>query len=287
MQTDLFGKTRYRVNLHMHTTLSDGVKTPAQAAQIYRAAGYDAIAITDHWTYGEPGELEDMTVLSGCEYNVKVCNTRDGLFHIVGAGMLRDPEIPHDADAQTIINLVRQAGGLVILAHPAWSLNSPAQILPLEHVDVTEIYNSVSGVHMSRRPDSGLIVDMLGAQGRFYPLIADDDVHYYDGDECMSWIMVEALDRTRESLLHAIRNGCFYATQGPEVHIRREEKELVVRCSPCREILFCSDWVWSKRVFTGNGLTEARYLPVAEEHFVRAEVTDENGKRAWTNCVLL
>lgn len=287
MQTDLFGKTRYRVNLHMHTTLSDGLKTPAQAAQLYRAAGYDAIAITDHWTFGEPGELEDMTVLSGCEYNMLSSNTRDGLFHIVGVGMQRNPEIPHDADVQTVINSIRQVGGLVILAHPAWSLNSPAQILPLEHVDLTEIYNSVSGVHMSRRPDSGLIVDMLGAQGRIYPLIADDDAHYYDNDACMSWIMVEALDRTRESLLHAIRNGQFYATQGPEVHIRREGAELVVHCSPCREILFLSDCAWSRRVFAGEGLTEAHYLPVEAEHFVRAEVTDENGRRAWTNCVLL
>lgn len=271
----------------MHTTLSDGKKSPVEAAQIYRDAGYDAIAITDHWSFGEAGEFEDMTILSGAEYNIFDSNTRDGLFHIVGVGMQNDPELRADSDAQTAIDAIRKAGGLAILAHPAWSLNTPAQILPLKNVDVTEIYNSVSGVHMSRRPDSGLIVDMLGAQGRFYPLIADDDTHYYDGEECMSWIMVQAFDRTRSSLLRAIRNGNFYATQGPEVHLLREGDEFVVRCSPCREIVFLSDWVWSPRCFTGEGLTEARYTPREEETFIRAEVTDASGRRAWTNCVVI
>lgn len=287
LQTDLFGKMRYRINLHMHTTLSDGVMSPAEAAQRYREAGYDAIAITDHWSFGEADELGDMLILSGAEYNINDSNTRDGLFHIVGVGMHTAPELRADADAQTAINAIRKAGGLVILAHPAWSLNSPAQILPLKGVDVLEIYNSVSGVHMSRRPDSGLIVDMLGAQGRFYPLIADDDTHYYDGDDRMSWIMAEASDCTRESLLRAIRNGHFYATQGPEVHLLRDGDEFIVRCSPCREIVFLSDCVWSPRCFAGNGLTEARYKPRPEETFIRAEVTDENGRRAWTNCVVI
>lgn len=48
MYTDLLGRKRMKVNLHMHTTLSDGRVTPERAAEIYRAAGYDLIAVTDH-----------------------------------------------------------------------------------------------------------------------------------------------------------------------------------------------------------------------------------------------
>ena len=287
MYTDLFGNTRCRVNLHTHTTLSDGARSPAEVARLYHDAGYDALALTDHWTYGEAGEFEGMTILSGAEYNVKVCSTRQGLFHIVGVGMTQDPELPFQSTTQEIIDGLRPVGGLVILAHPAWSLNTPAQILPLKYVDATEIYNTVSGVHMSRRPDSGLIVDMLGAQGRLYPLIADDDAHFYDNDCCRSWIMVQTDDNRREALLHAVRTGRFYATQGPEVHLWREGDEMVVRCSPCEEIGFLSDWVISRRMFTGHGLTEARYRIDPNEHYVRAEVTDCEGRRAWTNCVAL
>ncbi len=287
MQKDMFGQTRYRVNLHTHTTLSDGHKTPAEAAQIYREAGYDAIAFTDHWSFGEAGDMDGMLILSGAEYNILNANTREGLFHIVGVGMAKDPEMSPDADAQAAIDAIHRAGGLAIIAHPAWSLNTPEQILNLQNGDVTEIYNTVSGLHMSRRPDSGLIVDMLGAKGRFYPLVADDDAHYYDGDECRSWIMVAAESCTREALIRAIRAGDFYATQGPEVHISRKENEILLRCSPADEIVFYSDWVWSPRVFTGKELTEARYCIDPREHFIRAEVTDSAGNRAWTNCMMI
>ena len=62
---------------------------------------------------------------------------------------------------------------------------------------------------------------------------------------------------------------------------------MVVTCSPCSEIVFLSDMVWSRRVFEGDGITEARYSICEGEHFVRAEVTDARGRRGWTNCVIL
>ena len=287
MQTDLFGKTRYRVNLHTHTTRSDGAKTPKEAIELYRTEGYDAIALTDHWVYGSSFVAENgLLVLSGIEYDTKTL-TSDGHFHIVGIGLSEPATLDESATVQEMIDTVKNAGGLAVLAHPAWSLNSPAQILPLRGVDATEIYNSVSGVHMSRRPDSSLIVDMLGTQGRFYPLIADDDTHYYDTDACASWIMVEAAACTEEAILDAVRKGDFYATRGPEVHLRKEGDEVVVYSSPVNEIVFLSNQPFSRRVFEGEGITEARYRPLETETFIRATVRDKNGKEAWTNALPL
>lgn len=288
MYKDIFGKNRIKVNLHTHTTESDGERTPDEVAQIYRDHGYDAIAITDHWNYGEEHICDNgLLVLSGVEYNIYNVSSKDGLFHIVGVGMEHEPEIDKSASAQDAINAIRAAGGLAVIAHPAWSLNTPAHIMALEGGEATEIYNSISGVHMSRRPDSSLIVDMLGAIGRFYPLLATDDAHHYDNDHCYSWIMAEAEECSREAILSAVREQRFYATQGPEIHMWREGDEFVVRCSPCKEIVFFSDMVWTPRVFVGEGITEARYTPRSAETFIRAEVMDENGKRAWTNCVVL
>ena len=48
MYKDIFGKTRQKVGLHIHTTNSDGRATPEESAEIYKAHGYDAIAFTDH-----------------------------------------------------------------------------------------------------------------------------------------------------------------------------------------------------------------------------------------------
>jgi len=38
----------YKVNMHSHTNLSDGVQTPDQIKEIYSAHGYSAVAFTEH-----------------------------------------------------------------------------------------------------------------------------------------------------------------------------------------------------------------------------------------------
>lgn len=287
MQIDLFGKKRFKVNLHTHTTHSDGRKTPEEAIACYKAAGYDAIALTDHWYFGKGYDADGLTVLSGAEYNTPTQDCREGVYHIVGVGMRYEPSLTRDASPQKIIDEIHAAGGLADIAHPAWSLNTPAQIMALQHIDYTEIYNTVSGLYMSRRPDSSLIIDMLAAEGRVYPLVADDDTHHYDGDECVSYIMVEAEDNSPASLLPAIREGRFYASQGPEIHMWREENEMVVRSSPVCEVVFHSNLVWAPRVFRGEALTEVRYKLREKESFIRAEVIDRDGKHAWSNIITI
>ena len=286
MQLDLYGKKRYKVNLHMHTSDSDGRVSQKEAIRRYREAGYDALAITDHWVTKFTGEEDGMVLLSGGEYNTSYRDAAQGVYHILGIGFDRAPEgIALNDPPQKIIDAIHQVGGYVVLAHPAWSLNTPEQILALRDVDATEIYNSVSGVHFSRRPDSSLIVDMIGTYGRYYPLIADDDTHFYDNDDCVAWIMVEAEAGDAKTLMDAIRRGDFYATQGPEVHLYRDGEDFVVRSSPCSEIRYFSNSVYTERVFYGDGITEARYQPTPAERFIRAEVVDKNGKSAWSQII--
>ena len=79
MQLDLFGRKRQKVNLHMHTTRSDGQYSPATALRAYRNEGYDAVALTDHWRYGAGGNDEGMTVLSGAEYNLDGSTGKNGV----------------------------------------------------------------------------------------------------------------------------------------------------------------------------------------------------------------
>ena len=287
MYIDLLGKKRQKVNLHTHTSRSDGRVSPEQAIARYRENGYDAIALTDHWVRSECYDDNGMTILGGAEYNIGSHDSTTGVYHILGLGVTRDIDADKTSAPQQIIDAIHAAGGLAVLAHPAWSLNTPEQILELHDIDATEIYNSVSGVHFSRRPDSSLIVDMIATRGLYLPLIADDDAHYYDTDACVSWIMAEAEDNSEKAILDAVKAGKFYATQGPEVHMWIEGDEAVVRCSPADEIVFFSNLVWGKRVFEGDGLTEARYQITSCESFLRCEITANDGKRAWTNIIPL
>ena len=297
MLTDMLGKTRQKVGLHLHTTRSDGQRTPEEAARLYADAGFDAIALTDHWIYGEPTELCGLTVISGCEYNIGGADCPH-VVHIIGVGMEYAPDLPRSWDrtlqdshahAAAAIQSIKQAGGLAIAGHPAWSLNTPEQLLTLGNFDVLEIYNAVSECGMSDRAYSDVIADQLACMGRYPGLVATDDVHYYADDACRGWIMVEADSTDRKTLVDAIRAGKFYATQGPEVHLERIDTNRVrVVCSPVCKIAFQSNTSWTPgRIVRGDGLTEATYTFAPTDRFVRAEVTDSLGNKAWTNYIVL
>lgn len=303
MFTDITGVRRLKTCLHMHTTISDGKKTPEEALALYEEAGYDIIAITDHWKFRPAGQYGNMKVLSGCEYDVAGFETADGpyeTFHVVGLNMAHQPELdrslqtedlPIRGKVRKIVDAIHAAGGIAVLAHPAWSLNTPEQILRCCPFDATEIYNSVSDWGMSDRPYSGQIVDMLATVGTSYPLLATDDVHYYNGDEMRGMIMLEADAVEALSFNAAVKAGKFYATQAPEVHLERISREQVkVTCTPASKIAFLSNVPWAAgRMHRGSNLTEAVFSLNLERHerFVRAEVTDENGLCAWSNIIML
>ena len=302
MFTDLTGKRRLKVGLHTHTTRSDGHRTPEETAAIYKAAGYDAIALTDHWLYGSGGELSGLPILSGCEYNVDGVDEWTGVtevYHVVGVGMTRDPEIPddylrnHDGHirdrVRDMVDRIRRAGGLAVLAHPAWSLNTSEQILGCADFDATEIYNSVSDWGMSDRPYSGVIVDQIATYGLHLPLLATDDTHYYDGDQCRGWVAVEADAVEELGMVEALRRGRFYATMGPEVHLERVSPTTVkLTCTPAVKIAFLSNAVWTAgRMVRGDGLTEATYELKRHETYIRAEVTDAEGRVGFSNIISL
>lgn len=290
MHKDMFGRNRCKVGLHTHTTRSDGRVTPEEAAAIYKAAGYDAIAITDHWVYGEQRELAGLKIISGCEYNLGSSNTIGDVMHIVGVGTTADPCIDRaTASRQDVIDAIHAHGGFAILAHPAWSLNTPQDALALSGFDGVEIYNSVSDIGQNSRPYSGYFVDILANMGVAYPIIAADDTHAYNGlDETKSYIMVRTEDDSMEQILAAIGRGDFYASQGPELHVRREGDKIIADCSACVTINFLTNSAWvPDRMTRGENLTHAEYPVKAWEKWVRVEVCDDRGCFAWSNVIPL
>lgn len=307
MFTDLNGIRRYKINLHTHTTMSDGHRTPVEAMAVYAAEGYDMLAITDHWRFTpggkydlhmDDGSVRHMELISGCEYDAGGGDSRDGVFHVLALGCASEPRLDRsiqtDASLTTVdrarlfIDRIHEAGGLAVLAHPAWSLNTYEQLKAAAPFDATEIYNSVSEWGMSDRPYSGLAVDELAANGMYLPLLATDDTHYFDGDQCRGRIMAEADAVDSLGLIEAIRQNRFFATTGPEVLIERVDEDTVrVKCSPAVKIAFLSHLVWvSGRMVRGEGLTEAVYRFRKDERYVRAEVTVAAGRQAYSPIIV-
>ena len=262
-------------------------------AKIYREAGFDAVAITDHWVYHPQGEIGGLKIISGCEYNIDfgIRDTADGIMHIVGIGMKTKPELDEKtARRQEVIDAINDCGGMAVLAHPYWSLNTKEDVEALHDFSLLEIYNSVSDVHQSVRPYSGYLVDVLANDGYVLPLIATDDTHYYDGtDDAKSFLMVESESDSVEDILSGIRASRFYASQGPELYVTQTgegARTICVRCSPCSLISFVTGASWAKDcVIRGENLTCAEYTLQDYDKWVRVEVKDAAGRFAWSSVI--
>lgn len=277
----------FKGNLHMHTTCSDGRLDPDSAREEYRKAGFDFIAVTDHWHLSKdvPSRDGSMLEISGVEYDTGDM-IHSKVFHILGIGLERPAfdKVDHNIPPQTIIDEIIKAGGIAILAHPAWSVMNPEDISKCKGIAGAEIYNTVSntGYGNGRRSDASHYFDIWADNGYMIRPFANDDSHMYHGEQSQSYIMVKAKELTKEAIITAIRNGDFYASQGPEfVAIRRSGNTIAVECRGADKILFLSNSVWEgQRVQDArNGF--ARYMFSPTDKYVRVELISEDGKMAW------
>lgn len=299
MFIDANGKTWYKGNLHTHTTVTDGKKTPEEVIALYRENGYDFLSLTDHWKHSETCMTDDgMLLLRGCEYNINGADILAGVFHIVAIGEQEPAKIDQKLangtyTAQDIVDAIHAVGGIAILAHPAWSLETCEQIMPLDGFDGIEIYNSVSGLPRNCRPYSGAVIDQLAVRGKVFSSMCADDSHFYQNEACLSYIYVQADALTEEAILDAIRAGRIMATQGPRFSVSVEEIEgsenrrVRYICDPVSQIVFYTGSVWhDARSVSGNGLTGAEFILRPFDRFVRAEFIDEKGLRGFDTPIL-
>ena len=79
-----------RVDLHIHTTASDGRWTPEEVVAGVQAEGIDMFAVTDHDTVGNVLPTETLAQQAGLAFlrGVEISTTAEGrLFHILGYGV--------------------------------------------------------------------------------------------------------------------------------------------------------------------------------------------------------
>ncbi len=286
MRQDEYGRKWYKGNLHTHTTNSDGRLAPEVVINLYKEAGYDFLALTDHWIFGERRKEEKFLLIPGVEYDISR-NVREGIYHIVGIGMKEDPGLlkSQGLHAQEMIDAIHAHDGIAILAHPAWSINRASEARFLEGLDGSEIYNTTSGLPWNCRPYSGTFLDEMATYGRMLPCMAADDAHHYTGDETRSYLMVQASELTEESILEAIRANRFYASQGPDfrVEVSEDGKEITVYSTPVEAIVFFTDTVWAgDRATTCKNVQKAVYQVKPNDTFVRIELQDAQGNMAWS-----
>lgn len=286
----------WRGNLHTHSTLSDGARTPAEICRDYREAGYDFISLTDHFMEKYnfpiadtlPFRTESFTTILGAELHAGQIGNGT-IWHILAVGLPTDfaPPTPAETGPQIAQRAVA-AGAFVAAAHPSWYALSEADVLSLGPVHAVEIFNGIAGGD-NDRADSWPLLNVLLDRGYRYFAIAADDAHRKPGytDFCEGWVQVKAEANEPGALLAALKAGHFYASTGPEIHDVQvvAGKSLTVGCSPASRIFVTGSNRQGRHVF-GDGLTEAAIdISGLDSPYLRVTVRDSQGKRAWTNPI--
>ena len=287
-----------RCALHSHTTRSDGELEPDALASHYARAGYDVLAITDHWHRTEAAS-RGLLVIPSAELNCSLPEARDG--HVLAFGIDSDPrELGHErAGLAPTADWIEEHGGVAYLAHPYWSGIVPGQLELPPNVRGIEVYNGGCELEIGRGLSSVHWDELLEAGGRCLA-IATDDSHHPGFDSDLAWAWVRAGERTRDAVLDALRRGLFYSSTGPRVYgLDVEVGAVVVRSSPCRSVTLLAGrragaaahagrlpYCHRSRVLDRSedgGITQARLEIPSGARYVRFELSDRDGRKAWTN----
>ena len=273
--------TFYKVNMHCHTTISDGSFTPEEIKAFYKSKGYSAVVFTDHEVLLGHQDLcdENFIALHGYELAIKeqqnpyrptgafmhvhhlnlIAKTQDNLTqpflykNNLTPGNCRNylpqmkyheeiSEFEYSADGLNhIVDTANRYGFLVTYNHPNWSMQSTDLIAQIRHLHAVEVINTGCFYHGDH---SGLVYGELCRKGFPVVPVAGDDNHNRQGtlDSCFAFTMIKAPSLSYEVLLQAYEAGDCYASCGPEIHdLYIEDGQVHITTSPVRSILLFSE----------------------------------------------
>ncbi len=216
VEADLFGRTPYKGDLHIHSNRSDGREPPAHVAARCRQIGLDFVALTDHHQYAP--SLEAIAAFAGAPIDLALypgeeVHAPGNPIHIVNFGgrfsvndLFADratyerevaarqaqlPPLPPSlnpfmvASSEWVFAKIREAGGLSIFCHPYWFSNQ-SYAIPEALVDVLlerqpyDALEVIGGYWPHEMWSNGLQVARYYAEvarGRRIPIVGVSDAH--------------------------------------------------------------------------------------------------------------
>ena len=305
--------------LHTHSTVSDGTLPPQQLVTTYEEAGFDVVAITDHWRRTLVPSTERIVTIPSAELGFDlrhpVYPRHSGEFLVYGIDDIpEDPggdranwyvneednyEVRTFPDLDTAVGWADAQGAVVYVAHPYWSGMDVRDLVEAQGYAGIELFNGSAEVETGRG-DSSTWWDVLLSSGRRVFGVGTDDQHYPLFELGTGWTMVRTAERTPAAVLDALRNGHAYVSHGPQIlDVVVGDSFVEVACSPSRAVVLHMEEEQGASVVAGvsgrrmgrildtdgNGLiTRARVETTHESpRYRRISVVDATGRRAWTN----
>ena len=203
----------YKANLHCHTNLSDGAKSPEEIKEIYKSKGYSIVAYTDHDVFIGHQELTDDLFLAlngfeveideevGIPFDYKTCHicfiacTPDNLIHPLWhrskylsgnaekySHMVKydqsKPDYERHYSPQIVNDMIktgRENDFFITYNHPTWSLENYADYMSYDGMHAMEMFNGVCLVAGYEDYNPRVYDDMLRGGKKLFCIGGDDN----------------------------------------------------------------------------------------------------------------
>lgn len=304
----------YKVNMHSHSTLSDGRQTPEELKEAYLKMGYSAIAFTEHGQMHDLNHLTDENFVAIKSYEIDFLQKAHPVFkeyegevqvfdHAEAVHLnfyAKRPDITERVHKTPIkefkienfneaIRQAKELGFLTVYNHPNWSLNTWPLYSQLEGLDGIEIVNGAS----QRSSDidyAPCVYDQMARAGKRMICVGGDDNHGTPHFG-LAWTMVKAPRLSYAALMEGLEKGNCYASEGPEITELYMEGDIIhVHCSEAKGVFLTTAGRRKSAVLSEHGaplVTEAAFKIKPEDYFFRITVRDAAGKHANTRIYYL
>lgn len=207
--------------LHVHSTFSDGEAPLERVIQLFKQAGMNFAAVSDHAEVFDEARMQEYVglcealsserflVIPGLEFALQ-----GGHIHILGYGITRRVRF---TSMEQLVDGIHQAGGIAVLAHPP--AGSTNMIGPIKaRLDGIEVWNArYDGVYTPRAEAFQLLrrIRKLNIKTNAYCGI---DLHKTGQARRPVYVDVQAEHLERDSILSALRAGQ-YSLRGSNLSI--------------------------------------------------------------------
>jgi hypothetical protein len=275
----------YRGNTHTHARFSDenDINDVPMIAGWYKEAGYNFLVLSEHndhveikkvFSHDEAAVPPDFIMLNGLELSNKRHHTAMGI----------DSYIGDETSLQDGVNKIIAAGGVAILNHPQDPVVNAKTFLATEGLNHLEIVN---GGRPEDTPATEMLWDSIlsAPDGRIVYAVAADDNHYKESNVAGGWIMVRSPEFTANDIEENIRTGNFYASTGVILNdYQVRNKSITIDTENGDSITFIGK---NGSVLNKVSGKSATYKMKGDELYVRAKITNSDGKEAWTQPVFV
>lgn len=189
--------------------------------------------------------------------------------------------------------LAHENGFFCIMNHPCWSLEEYPDYMGITNFDAFEMtnygslsYTNSADIHYAYlEPNQRIMDDILRSGRNIYCVNADDN--HGDKERFGGFIFVYSEDLKYASVANALKNGVFYASEGPKINnLWIEDGVVHVECDSVRSINFTTGARHAKLIKNEDKspVRSAEFKLRDTDAYVRVTVTDFEGKSAYTNA---